>query len=122
MNREIEFRGWSIALTVEGWVYGGLYRNVHNNNYIYSPEYGDVKVDPATVGQYTGFDDGMGRKVYEGDVYATDGSTYAVVFRHGAWCWASTDERFETWATVNDPFYMRIFIGTIHRPEKQDDA
>ena len=73
--REIQFRG---KLTANGeWSYGCL-KIFPDKTCAISPDdtvvgkYG--RVDPATVGQYTGLTDIMGAKIFEGDI---------VRFRHG---------------------------------------
>ena len=63
--REIKFRG---RTTTGEWVYGDLctnYENEPDSVYIIDAECTYHKVDPATVGQFTGLLDKNGREIYE---------------------------------------------------------
>lgn len=126
--RDILFRG---KRTDNGeWIYGDL---VHANHRltgarifeIWTPmpdgetdpnelEYG--KVDPATIGQFTGLYDKSGKPIFEGDVLSTGtGKPHEVMFADGTFLMEGTTIPFE-WAVK---LYV---IGNIHDKPKLLEA
>lgn len=76
--REILFRG----KTDKGeWVYGYYVETLRYNNLHWiwdGKEY--VKIDPETIGQYTGLTDKNGNKIFEGDILKSSWETILTIF------------------------------------------
>lgn len=90
--RDYRFRGKRIDNGE--WVYGSLIRKYEKPHKAYIP-FGywiyvneDVchKVDPETVGQYTGLPDENGTDIYEKDRFQHENDIGTVVFRNGMFC------------------------------------
>ena len=86
--REIKFRGYNKSYCK--WYYGWLSK-IQNRYNVY-PVYEDgrtfypIKVEEDSIGQYTGFQDKNGTKIYEGDILnAGFGIIQIVVFEAGQW-------------------------------------
>lgn len=130
MMREIEFRGFNTFKKT--WVYGNLITDEDNNKYIIESKFFNadghhlvydnqtdepVLIEQNTIGQYTGFLDKKGNKIYENDIildnsYGYDvGQLINVVIwndKIGGWTWGDDDaliaESLETIEVVGNPY------------------
>ena len=87
--RTIKFRGrWSGL-----WYYGNLHvKDTTGRTHIYTPECAWLKVDPETVGQFSGLYDCNKKEIYEGDILKwSNGRMYVVKFWRGMF-YASVEE------------------------------
>lgn len=130
--REILFRG---KRTDNGeWIEGMLFNGKedtfiipHGNEYSYDEQEGlsfDVygcKVDPETVGQYTGLTDKNGKKIFEGDIVhcvsSRDDTHMVVIYEEGEFrlvlCKDFKDYKCGLWFyAIRD--YAKEVIGNIH--------
>ena len=91
--REIKFRAWETSS--KKWVYGYYYMTMKNGGHIIIDDKGECwRVDPKTVGQYTGPQDKHGKDIYEGDILNTgDGVGWVgcVEFMYGRFILADND-------------------------------
>lgn len=110
--REILFRGMHYR---DGWVYG-YYVKRGKLHIIVTNEYGDMAVDPATVGQWTGLVDQDGRKIFEHDrIVCAEYADVTVYFADGSFCVRVSKDYFpDLWNF--DEKYTKV-IGTIHDTE-----
>lgn len=73
------------------------------------------KVDPDTVGQFTGKFDKNGRRIFEGDICRVHGLNYKVEFRHSNWDFTILSKKVYCYPYFDShcPEYCEI-IGNIY--------
>ncbi|APO61415.1 hypothetical protein AB623_12640 [Listeria monocytogenes] len=110
--REIEFRGKIVG--AEGFVYGKLLAPLASGNAYIAYDVNEVgsfvyisrseKVDPETVGQYTGLKDKNGKKIFEGDVgWDEHNECYGVVkFEEGKFLYVWENIAEDLWEVADD--------------------
>jgi len=120
VTRQIKFRGK--RLDNGKWVWGFYFRTGLNRHYIKShTDLKDYEVDLASVGQFIGIQDVLGRDIYDGDILQSeDGATGRV-----EWCedeagyrYVKDDpRRFQYFVDAYPGLKHQEIIGTIHDKE-----
>lgn len=119
MTHEILFRGKRID---NGEWVKGFYVCVLDTRYIMTGKFDSLtngiinseayKVDPDTVGRFTGLEDKLGTKIFEGDVIDDLGVEYIVVFDSD---YAQFRGKFDGWNAEISHIASRCeVIGNIH--------
>lgn len=115
MTREILFRGKRVdnGEWVEGY-YSPVNIPITGNmgHFINVGGYRAVEIDPETVSQFTGLEDKLGTKIFEGDVIDDLGVEYIVVFDSD---YAQFRGKFDGWNAEISHIASRCeVIGNIH--------
>lgn len=117
MKRAIKFRGKCIDETTDNgkWIVGSLLQD--DNGIFMIVCFADhheqwYRVDPDTLGQFTGLFDRAGKEIYEGDIMCESGTGIFVEVKYEApeFCYKDNDFGYKF---LNHPENFKV-IGNIH--------
>ena len=124
MEREILFRGYSND--IQKWVYGSYLNDPTSGVPVIIREDGfdnRIKVNPETIGQFSGINDIEGNKIFEGDIIKIpdDWDTYGwyadgefeIIFSHGGFRLKPTNKNAKGGYLEHDKEFS--VIGTIYK-------
>ena len=135
--REILFRGkrlqsnneeWGTPnqqwTTSDIWEYG-YYSKLSDSKFErLNHQIGTYRVNPATVGQYTGLNDKHGNRIFEGDIVILNGSKaqYAVFWKNGDYqCGFCVAENGVDYPLANYLTAEYTVVGNIHDNDFKED-
>jgi len=113
MHRTIKFRGFNVSS--QTWYYGEYY-TVAGNHFIKNSDNCCFRVDPASIGQFTGL--GVGhQEIYEGDIVkfkeGGESNVAPVVWNEGGYVLYYSDTE-EEWLICELPALERV-VGNIYQ-------
>lgn len=112
--REILFRGYNKIQNK--WYYGML--DKFDNKYLINDGSGTKSfVDEDSIGQYTGFEDMNGKRIFEGDIVSNNNVNVAqIIFNDGCWYIKYDDkERYEL-SDANDIIHV---VGNVYEEQQK---